>query len=54
MSKQLGIMIAGVGLLLIIASLVYFDIAEVRRWFPMTLIVAAVLAYFGIKRYRSI
>lgn len=54
MSKQLGILTVAIGLLLVIASLASFDNAEVRLWFPMTLIVAGVLAYLGINRYRHI
>jgi hypothetical protein len=34
--------------------LVFFDIAEVRMWFPMALIVAGILAFSGISRYRRI
>jgi hypothetical protein len=54
MSKQLGILTVGIGLILVIASLVSFDNAEVRHWFPMTLIVAGVLAFLGISQYRRI
>jgi hypothetical protein len=54
MPKQLGILTVTVGLILIIVSLVFFNIAEVRLWFPMTLIVAGVLAFSGINRYRRI
>ena len=54
MSKQLGILIVAVGLILVIASLAFFNIAEVRMWFPMTLVVAGGLAFFGINRYREI
>ena len=54
MSKQFGILTVAVGLLLVLASLAFFDNAEVRHWFPMTLIVAGVLAFTGVERYRRI
>ena len=54
MPKQLGILTVAVGVILIIVSLVFFNIAEVRMWFPMTLIVAGILVFSGINRYRRI
>ena len=54
MPKLLGILTVAVGVILIIASLVFFNIAEVRMWFPMTLIVAGILAFSGINRYRRV
>ena len=53
MPKQLGILTVAVGVILIIASLVFFNIAEVRMWFPMTLIVAGVLAFSVSARMRE-
>jgi hypothetical protein len=54
MPKELGILAIAVGAILIIVSLAFFDNAEVRHWFPMTLIVAGILAISGINRYRRI
>jgi hypothetical protein len=54
MYKQLGILTIAVGLILVIASIAFYNIAEVRMWFPMTLIIASALAWWGIKRYREV
>ena len=54
MSKQLGILTVAVGLILVISSIAFYNIAEVRMWFPMTLIIAGALTWWGIKRYREV
>jgi hypothetical protein len=54
MSKPFGILTVAVGALLVFLALAFFHNAEVRMWFPMILIVAGVLACWGINRYRRI
>ena len=43
----------GVAVILIAVSIPFFNIPEMRMWFPMTLIIAGLLGWSGITRYRE-
>jgi hypothetical protein len=48
-----AILMAAGGCVLVIGSLAFLHIAEVRQWLPALLIVGGALAFFGFKRYRD-
>jgi hypothetical protein len=51
--KALGILMAAAGGVLVIATVPFFDDAEVRKWFPAFLIGGGFLLWFGIKKFRN-
>ena len=53
MEKLLPIVMIVAGALLIIGSLAFIGDAEMRQWLIVFLIGGAVLAFWGIKKYRD-
>ena len=53
MEKQLGILLAASGCILIITLMAFLNIAEVRQWSPVFLIGGGALAWFGLTKYRD-
>jgi drug/metabolite transporter (DMT)-like permease len=53
MRKHLALLMAAVGVLLIVVAVTYSNIAEVRQWFPVALIVGGALAWTGLRRYQA-
>jgi hypothetical protein len=53
MTRQLAILMATVGCILVIAPLLFFSTPEVRQWFPIFLVSGILLAWFGIQKYRN-
>ena len=54
MSKQLGTLSLAAGLILFVFALVYFDIPVVREWLPVTLSLASILVFVGVRKYREV
>jgi hypothetical protein len=52
-TKQLWVLVAAGGCILLIAPMLFLGVAEVRQWLPVFLVAGAALAVFGVKGYRD-
>lgn len=51
--RQIGIGMAVIGGVLVVGSAVSLNYPDFSKWFPVLLIVGAILAWRGVSKYRT-
>ena len=51
-TKQAGIALASLGIVLLIGSIISLNYFDAGKWFPFLLIAGGAAMWFGVKKYR--